>query len=87
MTDFGIKQVDLFFEAILKIKSKIVVVPNALASKIIHNRILKNDEIHTSLKFEGKQYFFASMLSGGAMDIFSKERLRQEIVSFKKIKT
>jgi hypothetical protein len=85
MTDFGIKQVDLFFEAISKIKSKIVVVPNALASKIIHKRILKNDEIHTSLQFEGKQYFFASMLSGGAMDIFSKERLRQEIVSFKKI--
>jgi hypothetical protein len=84
MTEFGEKQIELFFAAIEKIKSKIVVVPNALASRTIHHRISSGKETHTSLAYNGKQYFFASMLSGGAMDIFSKERLRQEIISFKK---
>jgi hypothetical protein len=84
LNDFGERQKELFFEAIEKLKIKTVVVTNARASKIIHNEIFKNKkEIKTSVKHNGKHFFFASMLSGGAMDNFSKERLIREILENK----
>ena len=81
---FGERQKELFFEAIEKLKIKTVVVTNARASKIIQNEIFKNKkEIKTSIKHNGKYFFFASMLSGGAMDSYSKERLIREILEYK----
>jgi len=84
LNDFGERQKELFFEAIEKLEIKTVVVTNARASKIIHNEIFKNKkEIKTSIKHNGKHFFFASMLSGGAMDNYSKERLIREILEYK----
>jgi hypothetical protein len=83
LNDFGERQKELFFEAIEKLKIKTVVVTNALASKIIHNEIFKTEDIKTNIKHKGKHFFFASMLSGGAMDNFSKERLIREILEYK----
>jgi hypothetical protein len=84
LNDFGERQKELFFEAIEKLEIKTVVVTNALSSKIIHCEIFKNKkEIKTNIKHNGKHFFFASMLSGGAMDNFSKERLIREILEHK----
>lgn len=83
LNDFGERQKELFFEAIEKLKIKTVVVTNACASKIIHREISQTEEISTNIKHNGKHYFFASMLSGGAMDNFSKERLIREILEHK----
>jgi hypothetical protein len=83
LNDFGERQKELFFEAIEKLEIKTVVVTNALSSKIIHREISKTEEISTNIKHNGKHYFFASMLSGGAMDNFSKERLIREILEHK----
>ena len=84
LNDFGERQKELFFEAIEKLEIKTVVVTNALSSKIIHYEIFKNKkEIKTNIKHNGKHFFFTSMLSGGAMDNFSKERLIREILEHK----
>jgi hypothetical protein len=83
LNDFGQRQKELFFEALDKLNIKTVVVTNARASTIIHREISNSKEISTNIKNNGKHYFFASMLSGGAMDIFSRERLIKEILELK----
>ena len=83
LNDFGKKQFDLLVKIIQTINPKIILVADALASKIFKN------ELSSSLKWEGKigtyvlsmknvncPVFLSGMLSGQrALDLFSKERL------------
>ncbi len=87
LNDFGKKQFDLLLEIIQTINPKIILVVNALASKIFKN------ELSSSLRWEEEigtyvltmknakrnvncPVFLSGMLSGQrALDIFSKERL------------
>ncbi len=83
LNDFGKKQFDLLVEIIQTINPKIILVANALASKIFKN------ELSSSLEWEEEigtyvltvnnvncPVFLSGMISGQrALDIFSKERL------------
>ncbi|WP_036223057.1 hypothetical protein [Mesoaciditoga lauensis] len=82
LNDFGKRQFDLLVEIIQTINSKIILVANALASKIFKN------ELSSSLKWKEEigtyvltmnincPVFFSGMISGQrALDLFSKERL------------
>ncbi len=83
LNNFGQEQMDLLLEAINKNKHKIVIVFNATASKFISSAI-GNNKFETNFLFKNKMYFFSGMLRGQrALDIFSRQRLIQEIRNFK----
>lgn len=96
LSDFGEKQFEITKKVIKKINPKIIVVINALASKIFRNiyNITDNDfdaEIGTYKKtiFNDKEIiiFFSGMLSGQhALDNESFNRLKWHIKYVKKIK-
>ena len=83
LNDFGTRQFDLLLEEIQMIKPKIILVANALASRIFKEKLSSS----LSWKEEKGTYmlnlndltcpiFFSGMLSGQrAMDVFSRERL------------
>jgi hypothetical protein len=87
MNDFGEKQLEISLSLIKKLKPKIIVVSNALASRIIRKRV-KIDE--SSFKENGFDLlclenvkvpiFFSGMLSGQrALDLGSLRRLKWHI--------
>lgn len=96
LNNFGEAQVDLFLEAVQKTKHKIIIVFNSEAAQILYRRI-KNinplndlasleskEDLETYLDFQNKRYFFTSMLTNGKLDIFSRQRLINEIRFFSK---
>lgn len=79
LNSFGERQINLLLEAINKNKHKFIVVFNAQASHIISEKI-GNINLESKFKFNGKFFFFSSMLTGQrALDKFSEKRLAKEI--------
>jgi hypothetical protein len=96
LNDFGKDQVNLFFKSIKKTNHKLVIVFNSEASKIIYKELKNiqisdelgslNDskDIESYIDTDNKRYYFSSMLTSGRLDIFSRQRLINEIRSFSK---
>ena len=79
LNNFGQAQMNLLLKAINKNKHKIVIIFNATASRLISVEI-GNNKFESCFLFKNKMYFFAGMLRGQrALDIFSRQRLIQEI--------
>ena len=68
-------QLNLFLSSLERINTKYICILNAGASNYLCDH-LNIKKIVSSFKYKGKILFFAGMLSGGAMDRFSRERLR-----------
>lgn len=73
---------------LLFLKTKYVLVNNAFASHLIHSYIKEklkdsSQNIYSTLEYKGIRFFFSSMITGvRAMDLFSFERLKNEIKSY-----
>lgn len=77
LNDFGEKQLELSLSLIERIKPKVIVVNNALASRIIKDRLnLEFNKTGGYHLLNGIPIFFSGMLSGQrALDIGSLDRL------------
>ncbi len=71
-------QLELFSSTLERINTKYICILNAGASSHLCEHLNKG-KIATSYEYKGKILFFSGMLSGGAMDRFSRERLKLNI--------
>ncbi len=79
-TDFGKDSIEIFKELFAQYNSKVIVVPNAKASKIFKqlykDDLVWNEEKGCHLFKNNTPIFFSSMLAGmAALDVHSRERL------------
>jgi len=84
LNEFGQAQFDLFTRTIKKIKPKVIVVCNALTSKILSKELFKKNEINSSMDVwvDGIKIIYGSMVTGQrAMDLGSRARLKEQISS------
>jgi len=82
LNEFGIIQIDLFKNLLLKVKPKLIVLCNAKVSHIISKYFFPSKTKTTSIDVwkENMKIIYASMLTGQrSMDIYSRERLREQI--------
>lgn len=83
INEFGMKQVNLFKEALDKIMPKLIVVNNATTSVLLSKFLVGGKDSKTQVKYKNTKIFFAGMLSGQrTMDRFSRLRLINEIKQF-----
>jgi hypothetical protein len=84
LNEFGQVQFDLFTRTIKKIKPKIIVVCNALTSKILSKELFQKNEINSSMDVwvDGIKIIYGSMVTGQrAMDLGSRARLKEQIIN------
>ena len=82
LNEFGRAQLDLFIGTIKQIRPKIVVVCNALTSKILAKEFFQKNEISSSIDIwdDDIKIIYGSMVTGQrAMDLGSRARLKEQI--------
>ena len=82
LNEFGRAQLDLFIGKIKQIRPKIVVVCNALTSKILAKEFFQKNEISSSMDIwdDDIKIIYGSMVTGQrAMDLGSRARLKEQI--------
>jgi hypothetical protein len=82
-SDLKNKVLELFTLQIDLFKPKVVLINNAYASKLVLelliNELKLESEIYTHIKFKNSIVIFSALLTSGVTDVFSYERLKNEI--------